>query len=195
MKKHLAILIGVVTPLLANATGMAVNLNNLYLQNFTSKDVKVTIKNLPENESQLLVPSRGICKVDKDLMFLPPENPESGNSASYEIMISTPTTSNPIVMDKFGITMASDSFIQAHYSGNVKQYSFFGFCGDKYSQYKFLNVIPHDNESAAPDFRLVNCANQSNFVYLINDQYIKVKNKQKKIDFSRVKPCQIINAK
>lgn len=193
--KSLTLLIGLSLPILAHATGMAVNLNNLYLENFTAKDVTVTIKNLPENESQLVVPSRGICKVDKSLMFLPPEKSESDNSASYQIMISTATTNNPIVMDKFGLAMASDSFIKAPYSGNIQQYSFSGFCGNKYTQYKFLNVTPHDNESAAPYFRLVNCNDQSNFVYLINDKYIKVKNKQKKIDFSKIKPCQIINSK
>lgn len=192
MKKYINILAILATPLAANATGMAVNLDNLYLQNFTSNPVNVTIKNLPESANIFKVPAKSICKINQPIMFLPPDYkmpPE--DSASYAIMINTDNTDNPIVMDKYGLALASDSFIKAPSSGNVSQYSLFGFCGSKYSQYKFLNVTPHDNESSAPDFRLINCKDTSNFVYFINDKYIKVKNRQKKVDFSNAKECKL----
>ncbi|RTL01509.1 MAG: hypothetical protein EKK57_04450 [Proteobacteria bacterium] len=190
--KSYPLLIMTLLPVFAHATGMAVSLNNLYLQNFTSKPVKVKISNLSESYNQFEVPSKGICKINQQIMFLPPDYPqESGNHASYAISVNTETTNNPIVMDKYGLSLASDSFINAPYSGNVSQYRLIGFCGNKYSQYKFLNVTPHNGESGIPDFHLINCNNTSNFVYLINDKYIRVKNKQKKINFNSAPNCNL----
>lgn len=190
--KYSSLLLALFLPLTVHATGMAVSLNNLYLQNFTASDVKVTIKNLSEKANQFTIPAKGICKINQPIMFLPPDYPqESGNNASYAISINTETTNDSIVMDKYGLSLASDSFINAPYNGNVSQYRLIGFCGSKYSQYKFLNVVPHNAESGIPDFHLINCNNTSNFVYLINDKYIRVKNKQKKIDFNNAPNCNL----
>jgi hypothetical protein len=186
MKRINLLLITLLAPIVANATGMAVNLQNLYLQNFTTNTTTVTISNLDQNANTFDIPSHGICKINQPIMFLPDEE-ESNN---FVISVKTAKTSNPIVIDKFGLlALASDSALQMPSQGNVKQYSLFGFCSNKYQQYKFLNVAPHNNESSAPDFRLANCKSTSNFVYLINDKYIKVNKKQKTINFSAVKDC------
>lgn len=175
-------------PIVAEATGMAVSLDNLYLQNNTNKSTVVQVKNLDESTNQITLPAHGICKIKQSIMF----QPFSEESNNFVIMVSNDGKINPIVIDQFGLlTLASDSAIKAQYSGNVKMYSLLGFCGDQLGQYKFMNVLPHDNESAAPNFTMVNCKQSSNFVYFINDQYIKVKNRPKKIDFDRVGECSI----
>ncbi|MEN9945781.1 MAG: hypothetical protein RLZZ293_167 [Pseudomonadota bacterium] len=170
-------------PIIAHATGMAVSLNNLYLQNNTSQSMTIQIENLTESANKLVVPAKSICKINQSLMFLP----FAEESDNFAIMVKSSNMVNPIVIDNFGLlALASDSAIKAPYSGKVKQYSLFGFCGNKLGQYKFLNVIPHTNESDAPNFELANCKTTSNFVYFINDKYIRVKNKPKALDFARV---------
>lgn len=185
--KHLYLALFGLLPLFANATGLAVSIDNLYLQNATNQATTIQIKNLDESANKFSLPPHGMCKIDRKLMFLPFEE-ESNN---FTIMISTEKSVNPIVIDQLGLlTLASNSAIKAPYSGNVSQYKLFGFCGNKSGQYQFLNVAPHDNESSAPDFQLVNCAGTSNYVYLINDRYVKVKDKPKYIDFSTIGNCQ-----
>ena len=186
--KYFQLLCLCVVPICANATGMAVTINNLYLQNSTNQETVVQIKNFAESANKVNMPARSMCKIESNIMFLPFEE-ESNN---FVVMISTDKSVNPIVIDKFGLlALAADSAIKAPASGRVSQYRLFGFCANKYAQYQYLNVAPHDNgESAAPDFRLANCNQTSNYVYLINDQYVKVKNKPKYIDFSRVASCQ-----
>lgn len=187
--KYLPLIFVSLLPVLANATGMAVSINNLYIQNATNTATTFQIKNLPESTNKFTLPAKSICKVDSTLMFQPFEE-ESNN---FAIMITTEQSVNPIVIDQFGLlTLASNSAIKAPYSGKVSQYKLFGFCGNKSGQYQFLNVTPHNNESSAPDFQLVNCSETSNYVYLINDRYIKVKDKPKYIDFSTISSCQSI---
>lgn len=186
--KYFQLLLLCIVPMVAGATGMAVTMSNLYLQNATSQATVVQIKNFDESANKFTVPARGMCKIESTIMFLPFEE-ESNN---FVVMISTEKSVNPIVIDKFGLlALASASEIKANSSGNLSQYRLFGFCGNKYAQYQYLNVKPHDNESAAPDFRLVNCTQNSNYLYLINEQYIKVKNKPKYIDFSKIGNCQL----
>ncbi len=186
--KHLQLLLLSLSPIFANATGMAVSINNLYIQNANNTATTFQIKNLPESANKFTLPAKSICKIDDTLMFQPFEE-ESNN---FVIMVTTEQSVNPIVIDQFGLlTLASNSTIKAPYSGKVSQYKLFGFCGNKSGQYQFLNVTPHNNESDAPNFQLVNCAETSNYVYMINDRYIKVKDKPKYINFSTVNSCQL----
>lgn len=189
MKLISLFLVGVM-PLVAGATGMAVSVDNFYLQNNNNRATTVQIKNLDESANKIILPAHGICKVNQSIMFQPFEE-ESNN---FVIMVSNDERVNPVVIDQFGLlALASDSAIKAPYSGKVNQYSLLGYCNNKREQYKFLNVTPHENESAAPNFVLANCQGTSNFVYFINDGYIKVKNRPKKVDFSRVNNCVIGN--
>ena len=186
--KHIYFAIIGILPLIANATGLAVSMDDLYLKNNTSKTTTIQIRNLDESASKFTLPANSMCKIDKSIMFLPFEE-ESNN---FVVMVTSPEMVNPIVIDQFGLlALASDSAIKAQYHGNVKQYSLFGFCGNKLGQYKFLNVAPHDNESAAPNFTLANCSERSNFVYFINDKYIRVKNRPKYFDFSKAPNCKL----
>ena len=99
---------------------------------------------------------------------------------------------NPIVIDQFGLlALTSDSAIKSTISAMLNNTAYLAFFGNKLGQYKFLNVAPHDNESAAPNFTLANCSERSNFVYFINDKYIRVKNRPKYFDFSKAPNCKI----
>lgn len=173
---------------MTGATGLAIGLNDLYLQNNTAKPVKLKISNLPESTNTIEVKPHAICNINQNIMFLP--YPEESNN--FVIMINNESIKNPIIIDQFGLlALASDSVIKADYFGPVKMHSLLGFCGNNLGQYKFLNVTPHDNESSAPNFILKNCNKDSHFVYFINDSYIKVKKRPKYIDFSRVSSCRL----
>ena len=118
--------------------------------------------------------------------------PVEEESNNFVIMVKGDAWANPVVIDQYNLlTLASDSAIKAPYRGNVKMFSLLGFCGNQRQQFKFLNIQPHDNEIAMPNFNLANCSQTSNFVYFINDQYIKVLNRNKFIDFAKVGMCQV----
>mgnify|MGYP000281737036 CR=1 FL=1 len=187
--KHIYLALFGMLPLITNATGLAVSMDDLYLRNNTSKTTTIQIKNLDESANKFTLPPNSMCRINQSIMFQPFEE-ESNN---FVVMVTSPEMTNPIVIDQFGLlALASDSAIKAQYHGNVKQYSLFGFCGNKLGQYKFLNVAPHDNESAAPNFTLANCSERSNFVYFINDKYIRVKNRPKYFDFSKAPSCKLV---
>lgn len=187
--KHIYLALFGMLPLITNATGLAVSMDDLYLRNNTSKTTTIQIKNLDESANKFTLPPNSMCRINQSIMFQPFEE-ESNN---FVVMVTSPEMTNPIVIDQFGLlALASDSAIKAQYRGNVKQYSLFGFCGNKLGQYKFLNVAPHDNESAAPNFTLANCSERSNFVYFINDKYIRVKNRPKYFDFSKAPSCKLV---
>ena len=189
MKSISLFIVGLV-PLVAGATGMAVSLNDFYIQNNNNRATVVQVKNLDESANKISLPAHGICKINQSIMF----QPFTEESNNFVIMVSNDERVNPVVIDQFGLlALASDSAIKAPYSGKVNQYSLLGYCDNNREQYKFLNVTPHDNESAAPNFILANCRGTSNFVYFINDGYIKVKSRPKKIDFNRVSNCVIGN--
>jgi hypothetical protein len=175
-----------VLPVLAHASAMAISLGRLFVYNNTNAPVKLKIANLNESNNQFTLAAHSSCQLAGPVMFTPADQ-ESNN---FVIPMSVNEQINPIVIDQFGlITLASDAVVKMTYSSSTKQYSLLGFCDNRLSQYKFLNVKPSGGESAPPQFILNNCKQTSNFVYFVNDKYIKVKNRLKKIDFSQVKSC------
>ncbi len=175
-------------PIIAKATGMAVGLDSLYLQNQSATMAQVRIVNLEESVSFFKVAARSVCKVPGPIMFLP--YTEENDNFVIKVMVNH--NNNPVVIDKFGLlTLAQDALIKVPYSGMVKYYGLYGYCGNKLGQSKFLKVLPSAASSAAPNFLLANCAQRSNFVYTINDKYIKVAHKQKQMNFSQVPLCQL----
>lgn len=179
-------------PNLASATGMAVSLKNLYLQNNSSKSTLITIKNLAENNNQFRLQPRSICRIDQPLMF----QPFTEESNNFVIMIENKGKRDPIVIDKLGlITLAHNSKLKIPHIGQVKNYSLLGFCGNQLYQRNFLEVEPHTNTPEAPNFNLVKCAATSNFIYLISDISIKDKKYQKPINFGKIKDCALLKAR
>ena len=184
-------LLSIVMPGLASAGAMAVSLDDLYLYNNTSVSTTLQIENIAAKANQFVVPAHGICKINQPLLF----QPFVAESNNFVIMLASAAWQNPIVIDQLGLlSLASDSVLQLPFKGKVKAYSLLGFCGNKLGQYKFLNVAAHDNAEHAPNFKLVNCNQTSNFVYFINDQYIQVKNRIKNLNFAKVSPCQLTSA-
>lgn len=186
MKRTILISCLAVTPFVVSATGMAVSLQNLYLQNAASSDTTATVKNIGESGITYKLPAQSMCKISQPVMFFPFEEEKN----QFVIMVETPNSKNPIVIDKFGLlSLASNAVLPFNYSGNVKYYNFAGYCGNKFNQAKSISVKPHDNESSAPDFRLANCKAGSSFVYTINTQYVKVKHKPKALNFADIANC------
>jgi hypothetical protein len=189
MKRLLSILIwGSLVPLTAQATGMAVGLPNLYLQNNTNQEKLVTVKNLSKEGIEFGVPAKSICRVNGPIMFQPFEE-ESNN---FVIMVENDKNIDPVVIDKTGmLTLAHNAMIPFNYAGNVKNYSLIGYCGNKLGQYRFLEVTPRPADGGPPIFGLANCSLDSSFVYFINDGYAKVKNRKKSLKFSKIRDCKV----
>ncbi len=180
------IVISTFYPAFAGATGMAVGLPNLYLQNNTNKSTVVTIKNIAESGAQFKLAAKSICRIKGPIMFQPFEE-ESNN---FVVMVENNGKVDPVVIDSLGtLTLAHDSILKLPSTGNVKNYSLQGFCGNKLGQYKFVNAKPEAANDGPPTFQLINCNQDSNFVYFVNDNYIKVKSRQKSINFERVIDC------
>jgi hypothetical protein len=181
------------TTLVVNATGLAVSLNNLYIENQDKVNIKITVPNLASDKNKFIIPAGTVCKINTPIMFLPAN--DSSNNFDYVITLESIKTTNSIVIDNEGLALASYSKIKSKYMGNVKNYNLLGYCEDKLSQRKNLFVIPHDNESSMPDFRLTKCTSDSNFVYVINDNIPdKVTKYNQTISIPTIKPCQQIES-
>ncbi len=169
------------------ATGMAVGLDNFYLNNNSLSSYQVQIGNLEESHSYFQVVPHSICRVPGPIGFLP----VAAENNNFVIKVVVDHNNDPIVIDQFGLlTLAADAITKFPYSGKVKYYGLYGFCGDQLAQSKFLKVFSAPNAHAAPSFLLVNCAKSSNFVYLINDKYIKIARKHKRINFKQIPWCK-----
>ncbi|RTK95738.1 MAG: hypothetical protein EKK64_05940 [Neisseriaceae bacterium] len=190
MRNKLFLTLAIGAPLIANATGLAVNLKNVYIENQDKQDVTVIIPNIDSQKNKFTIPANTMCRVTDPIMFLPAE--DSDGKFDYGITLETPKTKNSIVIDNDGLALASYSKIKSDYTGNVKNYNLLGYCESKLWQRKSLNVTPHDNESAMPDFRLVKCEATSNFVYVINDNTPeKASHYNQGIAPSAIKNCQV----
>lgn len=169
-----------------NATGMAVSLNNLYLQNTTSKIFKLKINNLDKNTPDILLAANSMCKINKNIMFLPSVI-ENNN---FVIMLSNANMVNPIVIDKdSSLSLANLAKLKFRFSGDIKNYNFLGYCNNNLTQSKSLSVMANSNSNELPNFNLKNCDSDSNFVYVINQSKTFVP--PSVIDFSKVKLCNI----
>lgn len=187
MKKILLVLCGAI-PYISHATGMAVSIDNIYFKNVNKNNELITIN----NEQVFNIPAQSMCKIDKKIMFLPPkESSIDGSSSNYVISVDGNSFNNNIVIDKYGISLASNSFIKAPSHGSVKNFSLVGYCGSKYKQFKYLNVQADENESSVPTFKLMNCNGDSNYLYVLSNSYIKVNKKDKIVDFQSIQPCAL----
>ncbi|MDD3266068.1 MAG: hypothetical protein PHC75_02670 [Burkholderiales bacterium] len=184
----------VILPVASYATGMAVGLDNLYFKNNNKTNEIVSISNLAENKSKFIIPSNSMCKINTKIMFLPSDyESASENNASYVISIKGNNYNNDIVMDKFGLSLAYDSFIKAPYSGDVKNFTFAGYCGSKYQQSRYLSVGDPENSDDMPEFKLSNCKESSNFIYTISKSYIKVAKKVPAANFKNIPECNLVS--
>lgn len=192
MKKNLLMLSIALLPIFACATGMAVSMDNLYLKNNNKTEELVTIKNI-DPDKKIKIPASSMCKINTKIMFLPPDyetTPE--NTANYIVSVSGNNFENNIIMDKFGLSLAYDSFIKAPYSGNVKNFTFTGYCGSKYQQFRYLSVNDAESGDAMPEFKLANCKSDSNYVYMISKSYVKVSKKSSAMDFNGIPECNLV---
>jgi hypothetical protein len=166
------------------ATGMAVGINGLYLQNNLPKPVEIQIKNLDKNAGNLILLPNSLCKIPQKLIFLPEETENN----SFVIMLQN--MRDPIVMDKDGkLSLASLAKLKFTFSGKVKDYNFLGYCANKLQQSKLLSVILSSDLYSLPLFNLKNCNAETNFVYVINQN--KQFKPQNTLDFTQIKPCSI----
>lgn len=168
------------------ATGMAVGIDKLYLQNTSNQTISMHIDNLDKGSQNISIPANNICKIDKKVMFLP----EDVESNSFVIMLQNANILNPIVIDKEGnLALASEAKLKFKFKGNVKYYNFLGYCDSKLQQSKLLAVIVTSDLYNSPLFNLKNCNATTNFVYVFNQN--KQFKAQQNIDFSKVKLCAI----
>lgn len=169
-----------------SATGMAVGIDKLYIQNTSKQTVKIHMDNLDKNAQNLSILANSICKIDKKIIFIPNEMENN----SFVIMLQNPSMINPIVMDKEGnLALANFARLKFNFNGDVKYYNLLGYCANKIQQSKLLSVIVTSDLYNLPLFNLKNCSSNSSFVYVINQN--KQFKAQNSIDFSKVKPCTI----
>lgn len=171
----------------AMATGMAVGLDNLLIQNNTNKALIMEINNLPKDKQIVNVKANSICELNQNIAFLP----EQTENNSFVIMLKNGDNLNPIVIDKDGkLALASYAKLKFNYHGDVKRDQLLGYCDNKLQQNKFLSVDPENLKDSMPVFKLKGCTNSSNFVYVVNTKNGKI---QKKLDISKIAKCSISN--
>lgn len=192
MRKNMLILLVSVFPVFVHATGMAVGVGNLYIKNNNKTEESILIKNIDANK-KIKIPASSMCKINTRVMFLPPDFENTAeNRSSYVISVQGDNYSNDIVMDKFGLSLAYGSFIKAPYSGDVKNFMLAGYCGSKYQQSRYLSVNDPESSDEIPEFKLSNCKDNSNFVYMISKSYVKVGKKVPAIDFKNISDCNVV---
>lgn len=171
----------------AMATGMAVGLDNLLIQNNTNKNLTIQINSLPKDQQQMNIKANSICAINQNLMFLP----EATENNNFVIMLKNNDNLNPIVIDKGGkLALASFAKLKFNYQGNVKKDQLLGYCDNKLQQNKFLSVNLTSSKDSMPVFKLKNCTKTSNFVYVINTADNKT---PKNLDTNKIIICSTQN--
>ena len=174
-------------PILATASGMAVSLSDLYIQNATRHSQIITIRNLPESENQFKLLANSICRIKPAIMF----QPFTEESNSFVLMLESHSTRDPIVIDKNGnLTLAHAAINSFNYSGEVDAYRLFGFCGGRLRQSGSLMVVPQTNPESAPNFILANCSKVSTFIYTLSER--KKYKLKRTMRFDKIKDCLTI---
>ena len=82
--KHIYLTLISLPPLISNATGLAVSMDDLYLKNNTSK-TNDTNQNLDESANRFTLPANSMYKINQSIMFQPFEE-ESNN---FVVMVTS----------------------------------------------------------------------------------------------------------